>query len=154
LLEGIDIACAVCAEVEVVALDEGFGSDVFEEKFINKIGGREAKQAGCVSENDEVIYAAIFQEVNLERKRRENARGFFGVEDSDGVGLEGHHSQRDAFKGGDITGNFYILLMPDMNAVEVADGKDAAIGQLTKLRYGFKDFHNQGLSYLVREKSE
>jgi hypothetical protein len=92
--------------------------------------------------------------VNLERKRREDTGGFFGVEDSDGMGFKGHHGQRNAFKGGDITGDFYILLMPDVNAIEVANGEDAAIGQLTKLGYSFQDFHNQGLSYLVRGKSE
>ena len=50
------------------------------------------------------------------------------------MGLKGHHGQRNAFKSGDITGNFYILLMPDVDAVEVSDSEDAAIGQLTKLR--------------------
>jgi hypothetical protein len=44
--------------------------------------------------------------------------------------------------------------MPDVNAIEVSDSQDAAVGQLTKLRYGFQDFHNKGLSYLVRVKSE
>jgi len=154
LLEGIDIARTVGAEVEVVALDEGFWANVFQEESINKIGRRETKQAGCVSEDDEVIDAAVLEQMNFERQRRKNAGGFFGVQDSDGVGLKGHHSQRGSLKHCDITGNFYILLMPDVNAIEVADGKDAAIGQLTKLRYGFQDFHNQGLSYLVRAKSE
>jgi hypothetical protein len=39
-----------------------------------------------------------------------------------------------------------------VDAVEVADSEDAAIGQLTKLGYSFQDFHNKMLSYLVREK--
>ena len=39
--------------------------------------------------------------------------------------------------------------MAKMDAIEVTDGQDAAIGQLTKLRYGFQDFHNQRPSYLV-----
>jgi hypothetical protein len=84
--------------------------------------------------------------VNFERERREDAWGFFGVQDCDGVRLKSHHCQRSAFESGNITGNFYILLVSGVDAIEVANGQDTTIGQLTKLRYGFQDFHNYGLS--------
>ncbi len=92
--------------------------------------------------------------MNFERQRSKDAGGFFGVKNSDGVGFKSHHGKRGSLEHRDIACNFNVLLVPDVDAVEVSDSEDAAIGQLTKLRYSFQDFHNQGLSYLVRAKSE
>lgn len=127
--EGVEVACAVFAEAEVGALDDGAGVVLGDEVFEEGVGG-EVEEVGGWLEPVDAGGAGEGEEVGALVEGGEAGWGVLWGEEGEGVGVEGEEG--DAPSGGEGCGELDGTAddggVAGVDAVEIAYGDDGGGG--------------------------
>ncbi len=118
--EGLDVALRLVAEVEVVAFVHFARVQRVDEYLLGEIVRRHQRQVARERQHQHRIHACLLQQLQLDRKRRQQLGCNIRPQNAQRMRLEGHR-HRFASDGVSALGHVpHHLLMRHMYAVEVA----------------------------------
>ena len=126
VLQGLEIAGAVPAKPEVIAdYQVGHAETPMQQALDERIRGH-VRQRRIEAQAHEPIDATVSQRFELLTKAGQSCRRPLGGEVLLGRGLEGHHGRRQLHRPGPLLQLPQHMLMPEMNAIVVADRSDTS----------------------------
>ena len=141
------------AEDEIPADDDVTGPQPTEEDGIDEVLRRTPGEVEVEMEDIEVIGAERRDMAGLGAQRRQAERRVIGPEHTPRMGLEGEHAKRCAQIPGDRAGLADEGLVAEMDAVEIADGDDAAPGLRRQILIMAKNTHPARFPFRLRSPS-
>ena len=124
LLEFGSAGLGSVAEAEIVTFVNLDGVERLLEDLVGEVEGGEAREILGEGDHDSGIDAALSDQIEALRERRDEARGLFGAENANWMGIEGDGKGLRAKRNSALADVVHDGLMAEVNAVEVADGED------------------------------
>src|SRR5712672_67596 len=120
------VAGLLVAEVKIFAYQDGAHVQAADQNLLDELFGGEAREIECEGKNDGGLQAYGAEPVHALRIGGEAERSGFRAQDSARGGIEGQGGGDVASFRGVLDGGADDGLMAEVDAVEIADGEDAA----------------------------